>query len=318
MAVWPPRRATPSRGRQGPGDATDGSIAGRLARVHTSSEPPERAPETATSGGREAVQRWRLVVSRAALPADLVQRDQLAGWEATLVASCLPVVGLDTPRAKPRFVSAAPLAAAIAGEAELADVWLTQRLPRWRVREALADRLPTGCALVDLYDVWLGESPLPGRVVASVYRATLPAGIDVARLAAAAAALLDAPTLQRARRKGEGTVTYDLRPFLATIEVAVRAEGGAIVRLTLRHDPARGIGRPDEALAALGDALASGPLEPETLVREGIVLASPPPPEPPAPRGPRRGSPPRPGRNGPSLTPNAGSTPNAGRRGGGQ
>ena len=217
----------------------------------------------------------------------------LAEWEAVLIASGLPVAGLDGPRPKARLALAAPLSTGIPGEAELADLWLTERLPRWRVSEALAAGMPTGHALVDLYDVWLGEPPLPGRVVASVYRATVAVPAEPRRIAAAAESLLAADTLPRQRRKGESTVSYDLRPFLAAIEVTAGPDGAAVLRMTLRHDPVKGVGRPQETLAALGEALDGAPLQPETLVREKLVLAEPPPPDPPTPRGPRRQPAPR-------------------------
>jgi hypothetical protein len=263
--------------------------------VQSSPEPPERAADTGTSSGREAVQRWRLVIRRTALPAGRAQREQLAEWDAALIASGLPVAGLDTPRAKPRYAIGAPLPAPVPGEAELIDIWLVERLPRWRVREALAPVLPDRHALVDLHDVWLGEAPLAGRVAASLYRAELPPPADAERLKSAAAELMASQTLPRERRKADTTVAYDLRPFLSAIEVTARGSGGAVIRMTLLHDPSRGIGRPDEALAALGDALGGQAPEPETLVREGLVLAEPTPPPPPAPRGPRRPPGPHPG-----------------------
>jgi hypothetical protein len=237
------------------------------------------------------------VIRRDALPGDVGQRDQLAEWEASMVSAGLPIAGLDADKPKARVVMAAPLAGGTPGEAELADVWLVERLPRWRVREALATSLPSRYTLVDVFDVWLGEPPLPGRVAASVYRALLETPVDVDQLSSAAAALLDAETLPRERRKGEGTVTYDLRPFLAAIDVASSPGGGAVVRMTLRHDPAKGVGRPDEALAALAAALGQ-PLETAGLVRERLVLAEPTPPAPPVPRGPRRTPAPR---SGPDL-----------------
>jgi hypothetical protein len=212
----------------------------------------------------------------------------LSLWHAALLASGLPVAGLDAPRPKARFAIAAPLAAAIPGEAELVDVWLVERMPRWRVREALQAALPIGHTLVDVYDVWLGEPALPGLVAASVYRAELDAPADAGRLAHAAEILLAADALPRRRAKGEGTVPYDLRPFLLGIEVASRPEGGAWVRMRLRHDPSRGIGRPDETLAALAEVLGNAPLEPAALVREGLVLADSTPPESPLRKAPRR------------------------------
>ena len=242
-------------------------------------DDPKVTPDHPPVPPREPAQRWRLVLARDA-SGEPAQREQQAGWEAALADSGLPLAGLDLPRPRPRFALAAPLAAAIPGEAELLDVFLVERLPAWRVREALAVSLPPGWRLVEAYDVWLGEAALPGRVIASVYRARLSsagAGSDAARLRTAAAALLGAPTLVRERRKGEGSVSYDLRPFIGGLDVE---EWGQVVvlRMTLRHDPEKGVGRPDEVLAALGEAAGTA-LDPLELVRERIELGDPPAPK---------------------------------------
>ena len=89
-----------------------------------------------------------------------------------------------------------------------------------------------------------------------------------------------APTLPRERRKGESTVRYDLRPFLAALDVVPSGDGRLVIRMTLRHDPERGVGRPDEVLAALAEQLGTASLRPEHLVRESLVLADPPRDEP--------------------------------------
>jgi radical SAM-linked protein len=240
-------------------------------------------PETPPSAPREPVQRWRLVLARAPATPDAAQREQLAAWEAAFAGCGLPVAGLDAARPRPRFAIAAPLAVTIPGEAELLDVWLVERLPAWRVREVLAASMPSGWRLVDVYDVWLGEPALPGRVVASVYRATFaPGSGEVSLLTGAAAALLAASSLPRERRKGETVISYDLRPFIDDV-VVVESDGGAIVRTTLSHDPEKGVGRPEELLAALGEA-AGLPLQPVSLVRERLVLGDPPAPPPSAAR----------------------------------
>jgi hypothetical protein len=233
---------------------------------------------------REAVQRWRLVLSRDAIPAEAAGREQQASWEAAFVRCGLPVAGLDAAKPKPRFAPAAPLAAAIPGEAELLDVWLSDRVPAWRAREAITSALPAGWRLVDLYDVWLGEAALPGRVAASVYRAALADGpVTPSALRVAAAALLAETALPRERRKGETVVAYDLRPFLDGIAIVDGPDGRVTVTMTLRHDPEKGVGRPEELLAALGERVGST-LVPATLVRERLVLGEPAPPPPPAPR----------------------------------
>lgn len=215
------------------------------------------------------------------------QRDQLAAWEAALVASGLPMAGLDAPKAKPRLLHAAPLSGSIPGEAELVDIWLVERLPVWRVRESLAGHLPPGHRLLDVHDVWLGEASLPGRVTASVYRAVVevPPGV----MKPVRDRVMAAGSLPRERRRGETAVTYDLRPFVIGLDVEDGPRpASAMLRLTLRHDPEKGIGRPDETLAALADALGTE-IAVTSLVRESLVLAEPTPPPPPPPRrGPRR------------------------------
>ena len=228
------------------------------------------------------------------MTADGGQREQLAAWEAALVGSGLPIAGLDAPKPRPRFAQGAPLAASIPGEQELADVWLVERVPQWRAREALLPVMPDGFRLVDLYDVWLGEAALPGRVVASVYRATMAGpAVELGLVRAAVRSLLDATVLPRERRKGDAVVAYDLRAFIDGIEVEgipedapEGAPGDVVVRMVLRHDPEKGIGRPEELLACLGDVLAA-PLVVTGLVRERLVLADPAPP-PPGPRQPTR------------------------------
>ena len=216
------------------------------------------------------MQRWRLVVSRCG-PAAGSQRDGPVAWESALTGTGLPVAGLDLPAPRPRYAIAAPLPQGMPGEAELVDVWLTERLPRWRVREALEAGLPEGHRLVDVYDVSLGEPALPGMVAASVYRVILrDDGPRPEAIRGAAAAMLAATTLPRQRPKGDTTVAYDLRPFLDAIAIESFLDGEAL-RMTLRHDPERGVGRPEEVLAELGER-AGGPIPISGLVRERIVL----------------------------------------------
>ena len=233
-------------------------------------EPPVRHPAVPS---REAVQRWRLILRRGRLEGDQVQRAQQSAWETALRASGLPIVGLEAASGRLRFALAAPLSPSIPGEAELADLWLTDRVARWTAREALSPSLPAGSELIDLYDVWLGEPPLPGQVIASVYRATanLEPGATNA-VEEAAAAIVAAGAVPRERLRAERAVAYDLRPFIDELAVA-RSEGGAEIRMVLRHDPERGVGRPDEVLAELAHRSGAA-IDDAEVVRERLVLAS--------------------------------------------
>jgi hypothetical protein len=262
--------------------------------VPEASEPPERP---ATAPAREAVQRWRLVLAREPLSEEAGQREQLAAWDAALRNSGLPVAGLDASPARPRFAIAAPLGASLRAEAELVDVWLTERVPAWRVREAVTRSLPPGYTLREAHDVWLGEAALPGQVVASVYRADLADARVVDALGDACRALVEAATIERERMKGGGPVRYDLRPFIEALGVSATDEPAdpagappaqATIRMTLRHDPERGVGRPDEVLAAVAAQAGMEPIPVRAIIRERLVLAPPPVPAPPRPRAPRR------------------------------
>ena len=96
-------------------------------------------------------------------------------------------------------------------------------------------------------------------------------GADGADLKAAAAELLAATELSRERQKGGSPVRYDLRPLL--VDVGVVDDGPPVVlRARTRFHPVLGTGRPEEVVAALGDAVGST-LRVASIVRERLILA---------------------------------------------
>ena len=64
---------------------------------------------------------------------------------------------------------------------------------------------------------------------------------------------------------------YDLRPFIGDVVVRGRGEAAEIV-MELRHDPEKGVGRPEEVLAELADRSGVA-LDGAVIVRERLVLA---------------------------------------------
>jgi radical SAM-linked protein len=209
------------------------------------------------------------VLARAADAPRIVGRELSDAWEDALEATGLPVhraVG----RSRTRVAFAAPLQLGLAAERELAEVFLAERVPIWRVREAMTQRLPAGWRLVDLFDVWVGGPPLAGRVIAADYRIELVVGVDPDRLAEAARSLLAARELPRVRQKGDGSVAYDLRPLL--LDVSVDPGMGNVIRARTRIHPELGTGRPEEVVAALCDQLGGAP-EVRAIVRERLILS---------------------------------------------
>lgn len=218
-------------------------------------------------------QRWRLVLARSADAPRLGGRELGEAWEDALEASGLPLHRA-TGKSRSRVAFGAPLPLGIAAERELAEIFLTDRAPVWRVREALTAALPSGWTLIDLCDAWVGGPPLAGRVTAAVYRVELAGGPDAAAIGAAATAVLGAAELPRSRLKGGVEVPYDLRPLLLDVRVA---EPGppVVLRMRTRFHPELGTGRPEEVVAAIGERVGS-PLEVGAIVRERLVVSGEP------------------------------------------
>ncbi|HET8785246.1 MAG TPA: DUF2344 domain-containing protein, partial [Candidatus Limnocylindrales bacterium] len=109
-------------------------------------------------------------MARDATAPQPTQRDVMAAWLDALSGAGLPLAGADGARGRSRLAFGAPLPVGMAAEHELIDVVLTERWPLWRLRGAIASRIPEGWRLIDAFDVWLGGPPLPARVVAADYR----------------------------------------------------------------------------------------------------------------------------------------------------
>lgn len=216
------------------------------------------------------------MLARRPLDGGAPQKAWLATLATALIDGGLPIAGIDAEPPRPRVTLGAPLPSGVPGEHELVDLHLTRRETAWRVREVVRGALEEEDTLVDCHDVWLGEAPLPGRITGAAYRLDVQAEPGdpslVTRLLEAATAMLDAPTLPRSRRKGETTVAYDLRTFLVDVTVDAGPGDAATVRCVLRHDPEKGVGRPEEVLGELEDRVGLT-LHASGLARERLLLA---------------------------------------------
>jgi hypothetical protein len=167
----------------------------------------------------------------------------------------------------------------MAADRELAEILLTERCEVWRVREGLTGGLPEGWRLTGLDDVWLGAPSLSGMVAAADYAIELDvaesgrstgAEVSASSIEAGTAGLMRAQALPRERAKGGGVVAYDLRPLLLDVCVA-KAGPPVVLRARTRIHASLGSGRPEEVVAALGEAVGI-PLVTRSVVRERVLL----------------------------------------------
>ena len=223
--------------------------------------PPPPAPSL------EPRQRWRVTFGRAAAAGDEVPsgREYIGRWEETLLASGLPVLVLSSER--PRIALGAPLPTGCAADAELLEFWLTALRPAWAVREGIESGLPAGHRLASLESIWLGAPALSGQIAAADYEVALDGKITTPELRAAIERTLAAKTLPRERLKGGAAKSFDLRPLIVGLEA-----GDTGVTMRTRIHPELGTGRPDEVVAALGDAMGK-PLAIAQTVRRRLLLA---------------------------------------------
>jgi len=227
----------------------------------------------------EPRQRWRIVFARDAAVRDPSSATG-AAWEAALARTGLPIARSLGKSPRPKLTVGAPLPVGMAGEAELADLVLTERLPVAEVRAKLSGHLPEGHRLVDLHDVWLGAPTVVAQIVAADYRLTVR-GASELELDGACSELVAATRIERTRQKGDGrAVTYDLRPLILTLHAgppdppSEDGAGAATLRMRLRHAQDGPAGRPDEVILALGEALGRR-LAGGSIVRERLLTADP-------------------------------------------
>ncbi|AJZ85619.1 TIGR03936 family radical SAM-associated protein [Streptomyces antimycoticus] len=171
-----------------------------------------------------------------------------------------------TPHPKVSYANAAPTGTG--SEAEYLEIQLTEERDPEKLRALLNESLPAGLDVIE--SVEARTSGLADRLQASVWEIRLD---QVARADAerAAAAFLEADTVEVERRTKNGLRTFDARAAVARLEVLPpRADrpgdaGCAILRLVVRHlTPAV---RPDDVLSGLRATADLAPPVPAAVTR---------------------------------------------------
>ena len=148
-----------------------------------------------------------------------------------------------------QFASALPVG--IAGENELLDLWLLERIDPEAWLDPLRSTLPPGFALHDIAEVLLKSPPMQASLRFAIYEVRF--GVDLGRdeLEGRVQDLLAEPEIIRPHHKKQGK-TYDLRPLIGTLDV--QAANDAVVLQMKLSAGQQGNARATEVLDALGFA----------------------------------------------------------------
>jgi radical SAM-linked protein len=146
--------------------------------------------------------------------------DLLRTVERSARRASLPIAFTSGFNPRPKMTFAAPLSVGTAGEAEFADLELTEDLTAVAVFNSLAGTLPEGLSLTEVREINEQSPSLMSLVERATYRATgrLAAPVSPEALQLAIDAFLALPEIpvQRKNKAGEIKI-YDIRPGIFDI-----------------------------------------------------------------------------------------------------
>ena len=176
--------------------------------------------------------------------------DLATTWERVLRRAELPLEYTRGFNPRPRLQFAAALPVGLTSEAELVDVWLTERVsldPASALIERLNATSPGGLRTLQVAEVPIKAPALPPQVISAEYAIT-PNDPDLSAddLWARAQTLLAQTRIERVLRGKP----YDLRPLIQ--DLRPDGDGVLVARLSTGE---RANARADELIAALGLAL---------------------------------------------------------------
>lgn len=197
------------------------------------------------------VQRLRLCYSQTDDARYVGHLDTARFWERVFRRVDLPLAYTQgyNPQARMQFASALPVGTA--GENELLDVWLKERIEPQSWLERIRKTLPPGFRLKSIQEVPLKAPAMQSQLRQARYSVDFGAGIAGGELDARVQRLLAASELWRPHHKRKDR-TYDLRALIVEMEVEVTRHG-VLLHMLVRSG-GQGNARVDEVLDALGVA----------------------------------------------------------------
>lgn len=193
------------------------------------------------------VQRLRLTYSKKKDARYIGHLDEARFWERVFRRVDLPMAYTHGfhPQARLQFAAALPVG--VAGENELLDIWLTQRVEPEALLAPIARNLPPGFTAKLLLEIPLKLPAMQASLRAAIY---LVCWEDASgdELTERAGKLLAETEILRPHFKKPGK-TYNLRPRIQTIETPPKAAN--CLRMLLQAG-SQGNARINEVIAAMG------------------------------------------------------------------
>ena len=209
------------------------------------------------------VQRLRLTYSKTGDARYIGHLDLARFWERVFRRVDLPLAYSHGYHPQPRIQFASALPVGVAGENEMVDLWLTERVEPEAWVDAIARNLPRGFAIKSLVEVPLKLPAMQASLRAAIYRVCWD-GVSVAELEQRVDEVLAQNEILRPRFK-KPEKTYDLRPRILSIQLLPDDPG--CVRMKLAAG-SQSNARVSEVIAVLGLADRR-----HTISREKLILA---------------------------------------------
>ena len=205
----------------------------------------------------EKAQRLRLRFARGIEAGQIGHLDLSRIWTEALEHAGAAVSYSQGNRPHPRLTLAAGLPMGVTSEAELLDVVLALRLDPDDLVANVQPHLPPGLEALECREVGIGLPSLPSVIRWAEYAVDVPIAEGAPAIPAisaiedAVSSFLCLDSLPWEDHRGEKTRRYDLRPLVQ--ELRVEEQCGDTVRLSMRlRCDAKGVGRPDQVVKALG------------------------------------------------------------------
>ena len=197
-------------------------------------------------------QRIRIRYRVTPAAAGLSQRDLVNAWVEAAKGAGLPLAYSEGKRPAPQIALAAPLPLNVTSEAELVDIFVSERVEPLGVVSRLAPSLPEGIEACSAEEVGVNAASLQSQLRWAEYEVAVPITACSERdLGMSIERLLAAQTFPAEYRRETRVRSYDLRPLILGLRLQQETEDELKLLMRLRAE-AENTARADQVLIALG------------------------------------------------------------------